>query len=82
MFPLTGILFYVMKSGRPNVFCGGDLLQYNKPGRVLLAVGNRAIRVFLSTVVRCLGRTDVSGNTLPVLMYKGNNLHFVGCLKY
>jgi len=28
-----------MKRGRQNVFCDGDLLQYNKPGRVLLAVG-------------------------------------------
>ena len=40
MFPLIGVLFYVMKSGRPNVFCDCDLLQYNEPGRVLFAVGN------------------------------------------
>jgi hypothetical protein len=29
-----------MKSGRQNVFCVGDLLQYNKSGRVVLAVDN------------------------------------------
>lgn len=44
-----------------------------------------AIRVFPSTVIRCLGRTDVIVGRFgeySVLKWKGNNLHFVGHLKY